>query len=308
MSNGMEEVCRFQLSSDFAVNAKDNGEVVEYDEGTHIMIVKYRNGDYQAVNLDHTIVKNGGGGFFLSNQLITPLKVGDKFKKDDVLAYHKDFFTNDSFNHCRMNMGTLAKVAIMSTYNTYQDATMITEKLSDDAATEMCFVKQVTIGKNANVEYIIKKGDEVKVGDSLIQFDNSYEDNSLNSLLANLSADEQSSILQDSRNDVHSKYSGVIEDIKIYSTVDLDELSPSLRKIVSSYYNQINKKKKLLEKYDSNSEHSIVKCGMLLTETTKKIEPSKFGVIKGQKIEEGGVLIEFYVKHSEPLEIGSKIA
>ena len=308
MSNGMEEVCRFQLSSDFAVNAKDNGEVVEYDEGTHIMIVKYRNGDYQAVNLDHTIVKNGGGGFFLSNQLITPLKVGDKFKKDDVLAYHKDFFTNDSFNHCRMNMGTLAKVAIMSTYNTYQDATMITEKLSDDAATEMCFVKQVTIGKNANVEYIIKKGDEVKVGDSLIQFDNSYEDNSLNSLLANLSADEQDSILQDSRNDVHSKYSGVIEDIKIYSTVDLDELSPSLRKIVSSYYNQINKKKKLLEKYDSNSEHSIVKCGMLLTETTKKIEPSKFGVIKGQKIEEGGVLIEFYVKHSEPLEIGSKIA
>ena len=124
MSNGMEEVCRFQLSTDFAVNAKDNGEVVEYDESTQIMIVKYRNGECQAVNLGSTIVKNGGGGFFLSNQLITPLKVGDKFKKDDVLAYHKDFFTNDNFNNCRMNMGTLAKVAIMSTYNTYQDATI----------------------------------------------------------------------------------------------------------------------------------------------------------------------------------------
>jgi hypothetical protein len=185
---------------------------------------------------------------------------------------------------------------------------MITEKLSDDAATEMCFVKQATIGKNANVEYMVKKGQEIKVGDSLIQFDTSYEDNSLNTLLANLSTDEQESLLEGSRNDIHSKYSGVIEDIKIYSTVELEEMSPSLRKIVSAYYNQINRKKRLLEQYDPESKDSIVKCGILLNETTKKIEPNKFGVIKGQKIEEGGVMIEFYIKHSEPLEIGSKIA
>ena len=44
-----------------------------------------------------------------------------------------------------------------------------------------------------------------------------------------------------------------------------------------------------------------------MNETTHKIEPNKFGVIKGQKIEDG-VMIEFYIKHSEPLEIGSKIA
>ena len=85
-------------------------------------------------------------------------------------------------------------------------------------------------------------------------------------------------------------------------------MSPSLRKIVSAYYNQINRKKRLLEQYDPDSKDSIVKCGILLNETTKKIEPNKFGVIKGQKIEEGGVMIEFYIKHSEPLEIGSKIA
>jgi uncharacterized protein (DUF2344 family) len=308
MSNGFEEVCRFELSSDFVVNADENGTVIDYDESSEIMIVKYNSGKCRAINLSNTIVKNGGGGFFLSNKLITPLKVGDKFKKDDVLAYHKDFFTNDKFNNCRMNMGTLTKVAIMSTYNTYQDATMITEKLSDEAATEMCFVRQVTIGKNANVEYMVKKGDEIKVGDSLVQFDTSFEDSSLNALLANLSADEQSNVLEGSRNDIHSKYSGIIEDIKIYSTVEVDELSPSLRKIVTNYYNTINKKKKFLEKYDPESTNSIVKCGLMLNETTKKIEPNKFGVIKGQKIEEGGVMIEFYIKHSEPLEIGSKIA
>lgn len=307
ISNGMEEVARFHLSSDFVVNADEDGTIIDYDPETNYMIAKYKSGKTKAIDLNPKIVKNGGGGFFLSNKLITPFKVGDKFKANEVLAYHKDFFQHDKFNNCRMVMGTMTKVGIMSTYNTYQDATMITEKLSEDAATEMCFVKQVSIGKNANIEYIVKKGQEVKVGDSLVQFDTSYDDNSLNALLAALSDDEKGEILAGSRNDVTSKYSGVIEDIKIYATVDVDEMSPSMRKIVKQYYNHINKKKEFLEKYDPESKNSIVKCGVLLNETSKKIDPNKFGVIKGQKVEEG-VMIEFYIKHSEPLEIGSKIA
>lgn len=307
ISNGMEEVCRFHLSSDFVINADEDGYIVDYDEESKIMIAKYKSGKCKAINLGGTIVKNGGGGFFLSNKLVTPLKVGSKFKKDDLLAYHKDFFTNSKFNNCRMNMGPLVKVALMSTYNTYQDATMITEKLSEDAATEMCFQKQVTIGKNANIEYIVNEGDEINVGDSLVQFDTSYEDNTLNALLAALSDTDQKIVMEGSRNDVPSKYSGVIEKIKIYSTVSVDELSPSLRKLVKKYYNKINHKKEFLEKYDPESKNSIVKCGMLIDESTKKIEPNKFSVLKGQKIDEG-VLIEFYIKHSEPLEIGSKIA
>ena len=303
----MEEVCRFQLSSDFVINAEESGEIVDYDPETNIMIAKYKSGKCRAINLEGTIVKNSGGGFFLSNELVTNFKVGDKFKKDDVLAYHKDFFTNDKFNNCRYNLGTLAKVALMSCYDTYQDATFITEKFSKDAASEMCFQRQVTVGKNSNVEYMVSEGDEVKVGDSLIQFDTSYEDNSLNALLASLGEKEQAMVLEGSRNDIQSKYSGVIEKIKIYSTVDVDELSPSLRKIVKSYYNKINKKKAFLEKYDPESKNSIVKCGVLMDEGTHKVEPNKFNVLKGQKIEEG-VLIEFYIKHSEPLEIGSKIA
>ena len=307
ISNGMEEVCRFHLSSDFVVNADEDGEIVDYDEESKIMIARYKSGKCRAINLSGTIVKNGGGGFFLSNKLVTPLKVGDKFKKDDVLAYHKDFFTNDKFNDCRMNMGPLVKIALMSTYNTYQDATMITEKLSEDAATEMVFRKAVTIGKNSNIEFIVKEGDEIEVGDSLVQFDTSYDDNSLNNLLAALSETDQQLVMQGSRNDVPSKYSGVIEQIKIYSTVSVDELSPSLRKVVRKYYNKINHKKEFLEKYDPESKGSIVKCGMLVDESTNKIEPNKFSVLKGEKIDEG-VLIEFYIKHSEPLEIGSKIA
>lgn len=300
-------MCRFKLSSDFVVNADEDGEVVEYDDDTKIMIVRYKSGKCRGINLGEFIVKNGGGGFFLSNQLVSPLKVGDKFKKDDNLAYHKDFFTSDKFNNTRMNMGTLAKVAIMSTYNTYQDATMISQRLADAAATEMCFMTQAVIGKNSNVLFMIDKGRRVSVGDPLVQFDTSYEDNELNELLANISGEVKDKIMEEAKNTIKSKYSGVIEEIEMYSTVPLEELSPSLRKIFSKYYSKINKKKAILEKYDPDSKGSVVKCGILVKEPTHQIEPNKYGVIKGQNVEDS-VLINFYIKHSEPLEIGSKIA
>ena len=307
ISNGMEEVARFHLTSNFVINADEDGEIIDYDEESKIMIAKYKSGKCRAVDLSPNIVKNGGGGFFLSNILSTNLKVGDKFKKHEVLAYHKDFFKNDGNNNCRMTVGTLTKVAIMSTYNTYEDATFITHQLSERCATEMCFCKSVVVGKTSNVFYMVEKGQEISVGDTLIQFDTAYEDESINALLANLAKEDKENILEGARNEVKSKYSGVIEDIKIYPTVDLGEMNPSLRKIVNNYYRGINKKKDFLDKYDPDDKDSIVKCGMLMNEVSHKVEPNKFGVIKGEHVEDS-VLIEFYIKHSEPLEVGSKIA
>lgn len=303
----MEESARFHITSNFVTNADEDGTIVDYDEKTNIMIAKYKSGKCRAIDLSPNIVKNGGGGFFLSNVMKTDLKVGSKFKKNDVLAYHKDFFVNDEFNNCRMNMGTLCKVALMSAYNTHEDATFITEKMAQDCATEMVFCKAATIGKNSNVFYIVKKGQEINIGDPLIQFDTSYEDESINTLLANLGEEDKENILEGARNEIKSKYSGIIEDIKIYSTIELEDLSPSLKNIVSKYYTEINRKKNFLNKYDEENKNSIVKCGILCNETTSKIDPNIYGVIKGEKVEEG-VLIEFYIKHTEPLEVGSKIA
>lgn len=307
ISNGFEETVRFRVTSDFAVNADEDGVVEKIDQDSKLMIVRYKSGKCRAVNLGGTIVKNSGGGFFLNNVMVTDLNEGDKVKKDDVIAYHKDFFTNDEFNNCSLNMGTLAKVAIVSLYNTYEDATFVTHKLSEETSTNMTFCRQVSIGKNSNVEYMVKEGDHVSVGDVLISFDTSYEDNELNALLSNLSEEQKDSVLEGSRNNIKSKYSGHVVKVKMYSTVELEEMSPSLRKIFTSYYNKIKKRNNLLNSYDQDAKNSIVKCGLLCDEPTGKIDPNKFGAIKGMKVEEG-VIIEFYLEHAEPLEIGSKVA
>lgn len=307
ISNGSDEMCKYYLSTDFIVNAKMDGTVVEKDEKTKIMIVEYKDGTHQAISLDKRIVKNGGGGFELSNVLITDLNVGDKFKKNDTIAWHKNFFKKNKFQGTRLCVGTLTKVAICSSYNTYEDGTFVTQQMSEKCTTEMCFKKPIVIGRHSNVSQIVKVGDEVNVGDPLIQFDDSFDDADINVLLDKLGEDEnlKDSVISNSKNIVKSKYSGVIEEIKMYSTADLEEMSDSLRKIFTSYYNKIKNKKKVLTKY--GEKDGIVYSGMLMNETTGKIEPNRYGVIRGEKVNDG-VLIEIYIKHEEPLEVGSKIA
>ena len=95
--------------------------------------------------------------------------------------------------------------------------------------------------------------------------------------------------------------------IKIYSAVELDDMSPSLRKIVSGYYRDVKEKKGFLDKY-SEEGSSIVKCGLLVNEATGKIEPNIYGVIKGQKINDDGILIEFYIEHADIMGVGDKLA
>lgn len=309
VTNGFDEIERFELSSAFVVNAEEAGEVVERNEDLKLLVVKYKSGKTRAVNLGTNIVKNGGGGFYMNNQLITNLQVGDKFKKDDPLAWHEHFFTNTKYNNCRANIGTLCRVAIMSGYNTYEDATFITESMSNRCATKLTECKRAVIGKNANILSMAKEGDEINVGDVLIAFDTSYDDSDLNTLLASLGNDDdlKSIATAGSRNNIKSKYGGKLISIKMYSTVDMEELSPSLQKIFKEYYGKIRKRTKLLESYDEEGKKSIMKCGILCTDTTGKIEPNKYGTIRGENVEDS-VLIEFYIEEVEPLEVASKIA
>jgi hypothetical protein len=105
------------------------------------------------------------------------------------------------------------------------------------------------------------------------------------------------------KNPIKSKYSGVIEDIKIYSTVDLEELSPSLRKLVEASYNKINKRKKALAKYDKDDKP--FKLGVMNNESSEKYI-SKDGKVKGHEVGEG-VLIQFFIKYDDKMGVGDKV-
>jgi hypothetical protein len=306
LTNGADEAIRFRISSKFAINAKTDGRVVERDDDTGMIVVQYKPYDakkpiYQAFSISPNIVKNGGGGMYLNNQLQCDLKVGDTFKKDECLAYHDKYFTKTKFGDVRYNLGVLARVAIYHTSESYEDGNFCSEDLSERMTTHIVYMEQIPLGRNANIVKMLNVGDHVDIGDYIIEHDTSFEDKNINKLLAKLNSDLTDVLEDTTKTGVKTTHAGIITKIRIYSSVEASQCSPSIQSLMKRYNSKIEKKERILNKYDKSI--GIIKAGYLNTETTETIK-SKYGKIKGVETD---ILIEVYIDHPDSLAFGDKI-
>ena len=240
------------------------------------------------------------GGFWIANQKVTEFKKGYKFKKGDILAKDEKFFKGKG-NSAEYIGGHLTKVAIHSGYFTHKDSSLVTEDLGKKMTSYITLKKDFILGKNANIIFLVKKGQIIEASQPIIKFEESFNEKEANQLLDKLGNDEIQDIISDlGTNIVTSKVSGVVEDIKIYYTADMEEMSPSLQKIVKSYSGELKKKEKIINQYlDKDGQRNI------FIEPSKKIE-STDGKIKGIEVGEG-VLIEVYIKYRDEVGEGDKI-
>ena len=160
--------------------------------------------------------------------------------------------------------------------------------------------KDTILHHKTNVAQMVKVGDPIKTGEPLITFEPYVGEDDISAMLDSL-GDLGMEVQKLSKNYLKSKYTGVIEDIKIYYTVPEEELSPSLRKIITEYNANINKKKSIIDKYHTEENPS----GIILPPSEQVIPVN--GKVKGVEVGDG-VLIEFYVKYEDVLGIGKFIA
>jgi hypothetical protein len=304
VSNGFDEAVQFHLSGDFVINAEEDGKVVGVDNETGFIVVQYKSGKTKAINTNPEIVKNSGGGFYMSNQLVPVYKkVGQTFKKDQVLAYHPKYFKYSDINGLRYSMGPITKVAFMSSYNTYEDAGIATQAFGDRMKTSIVYQEYGKFKRNNNILSMVKVGDHVNVGDVLIKFDTSVEEDELAKYLSKLSEDNADLLTEESRSDIKANHAGTVIDIKVYTLVTPEHLSPSLGKVVTDYWDHAKKKAKFLEQFDGSG--TAMKAGYLLTDPTEPIK-DRYNSIKGFKGID--VLVEIYIEHADTLGVGDKIA
>jgi DNA-directed RNA polymerase beta subunit len=304
ISNGFDEAIQFHLSNDFVMNAEEDGEVVDIDDSAGFIMVKYKSGKTQAINLTPEVVKNSGGGFYTSNQLRPVLnKIGQKFKKDEVLAYHEKYFKYSKLNGLRYTLGPLVKVAIASSYNTYEDSGICTYSLAEKMKTKIVYQESATFKRNSNIFHMANIGDNVTIGDTLIKYDISFEDNEISKYLSKLSEENKAIFEAETKNEIKTNHAGKIVDIKIYTLQDPSNLSPSLGNIVKTYFDKINNRKNFLEKYDNNP--GIIKAGQIIRDSTTPLH-TRYNTIKGYKGID--VLIEFYIEHDDVMGVGDKLA
>ena len=304
VSNGYDEAVQFHLSDDFVINAEEDGKVVDVNDELGFIMVEYKSGKTRAIYTKPEIVKNSGGGFFMSNQL-QPVytKIGSTFKKDEPLAYHPKYFKYSKTSGLRYSIGPIVKMAIMSSYNTYEDAGICTEELAERMATSIVYQETGNFKRNNNIISMVKIGDHVNIGDSLIKFDASVDDSELSKYLTKLSEENAAILEEETRNDIKANQAGTVIDIKVYSLLEPSNLSPSLAKIVQQYFDNGINKKKYLEQYDSSE--GIMKAGYMLTDSTEPVK-NRYNTIKGNKGTD--VLIEIYIEHQDTMGVGDKVA
>ena len=299
VTNGADEAMAYIVSDMFAYKAKENGTVTEVVDGDHMIITYDRaiqahdRSSYlsEYISLKEEVKKNSDGGFFITLKLSTDLQPGDKFKKGDIVAYDKSSFSNKmgEDDNLAYNLGVLAKVAILNTDEGFEDSTSISEWLSDAMATDVVIEKDKDLSKNTNVYQMVKVGQEVQEGDPLMIFQNSFDEKDANLLLKSITDPEYVSDL--GRIKLKSKYTGVIQDIKIYRTCEIEEMSESLAKIVTAYEKRIKAQKAMYKKYNMP--------GANLLDPDYKMQPT--GIMKNNP---DGVKIVFYIKYNDKLSVG----
>ena len=309
MGNRVESVLPYHLNNDYCFTAKQSGTVIDMKDG--IYVIQYKDGTYDSYDTRETVKKNASDGTYTKIQFESKAQVGYKFKKGEVLAVEPRAFTFNKYDRgASCNIGVLCKVAIVSLYDTFEDSEPITASLSRKMGFDDIKKKVVSFDANTYVDKICKIGDHVNIGDPLVVFDSSRGDPEIQQYLDNLRKGMADSgimeeIIEANNTTVKAPMTGTISDIKIITTVPVEQLSPSLQKIVNAYHRRIESTSKFLDKYKNPGDNRYYKCGQLLSETTDVVE-AKFGKVKGESVGEG-VMIEFYIKHHDIIKKGDKM-
>lgn len=296
ITNGADEALPYLASEIFAKRADQDGVVVELvdQDRDQYMIIQYKDGTNHYIDLTTNIKHNSDGGYYVPMKLSTDLAVGKKFKAGEVLAYDKLSFASSvgESGNLAATAGTLGKVAILNTDEGFEDACSISESFAAKLGTTIIMETEAIVDKGCNIFVYKDIGDKVKQGESLFAYQRDFDDDVANSLLKNLAMDSDE-ISELGRKPVTSKYRGRVAGIEVYRTVELDELSPSLRKFVEKYERGIKKTASIYKKYGLDPA---------TLPPTEKVHP--IGKAKG--IDEG-VKIVYYISFTDGLTVGDKI-
>lgn len=304
ITTGADEALPYLVSNTFAHKARGKGKVVEIVEGSH-MIIEYDNpevptakgkGKFEYINLDEEVEKNSSSGFYISLKLDTDLKVGSRVKEGQIVAYDKQSFSSDTgaTDNLAYNIGCLTKLAILATDEGYEDSAIVSEALSERLASDVVYEKEYIIPKDANIFDMVEKGQEVAEGQSLVVLQNAYDDEDITAILKHLSDDEEG-VTELGKIPIKSKVAGIVQKIVIERTVDIDELSPTLKAAVNKFERGVNAKKAIMKKYGIEDTNKVLH------------EAGKLPATGRLKKAADSVSIRFYIKTHEKFAVGCKM-
>lgn len=297
IGNGMEKVIPYHISSEFTIVAEGDGMIV--DKNDEFVVIKYSNGRFRTIPLSPQMKKNSSTGSYVMTTMICNKEIGDSVKKNEIVAWDSTTFQG-SGSGCSMNTGPLVKIAIIPEWDCYEDSAPISANAANNLTSTVVIPIEVRLSKDAYISEVKKIGDSVDAGESVIRYDNYREDPEMAEILQSLREELDEEILESSQTTEKSHVTGKIADIKVVSSVPLEEMSDSCRKFVTKYWNREKKKIKFLDKYSNDDDMNYYKSGNIIQNSPEPVDP--------EDLKYDGIIVTFFVAYDDIMARGDKLA
>ena len=215
-----------RASNTFAALARVDGTVESVDEFGIVVVGK--DGKRRHVALGRSY--GSSGGLHVPHDVVTNLKVGDKVKVGDAIAYNPAFFEPDPMNPKALvqKFGKLVKVALMEHRFTYEDSTAISREVAGEVKTKISKQIEQMVDFDQAIHRVVKVGQFVNVDDPLCYIEENvtadtemFDEDSIDILGALSSLSPRTSV------------QGVVDKITVYYNGDKEDMSDSLRKLAN---------------------------------------------------------------------------
>lgn len=279
---GGERSIAFRADDQWARKAKENG-VVKSIKG-NIVCVEYSDSKVERFEIGkHFGVWSGNT---IPHEIVTNLKAGDHFNKDDIIAYNRFYFAPDPVNpgHVIFKRGIRGNMVLIESRDTLEDASFISRDFANRLATGATEKRHVKIAFDNDVEFLKEIGDHVDAETILCN---------LTPPMSGLSGGYKSSAAQalDVLNlqTPKASHAGIIDHIEVMYTGDPEMMTESLREFVTEYDAKL---------YRKNRDLGI-------PVTSSRVDPSY--AIEGTDIGEDQVIITYYITERVGANVGDKV-
>ncbi|HXQ35250.1 MAG TPA: hypothetical protein VN843_14635, partial [Anaerolineales bacterium] len=164
-----------RLNPLFAYCAKDDGKVIGLtDKGVSI---EYKDGKKVGIEIGRQFGRSEGSIFPFD---IEPcVKEGQTFKKGKPIVYNTGYFEFDPWNqgHLVMKSSLTAKTLLWETKQTHEDASSISQKLSEKMGTRVTYMRSFIVNFEQNVHHVAKLDQVVKPHDILMSIEDEITSN-----------------------------------------------------------------------------------------------------------------------------------
>lgn len=162
--------------------------------------------------------------------LVTTLKLNDKVKPGEPIAYNTGFFEPDFFDDryivCKFSLSS--KVALMESQYTLEDSSLITRDLSNEIMVDTTHVKSVVINFDQNIHKVPNAGDYIDYNEVLCYIEDSITSNT--DIFNETNIETLKALASTSPK---SKYKGILSKIEVFYHGDKEDMSPTLKKLVN---------------------------------------------------------------------------